>query len=82
MWPEFVDRCMIVKSVRYVRVEVADQEKLAYTLLTVAYSNTFSDRTIIWQENLAPETERRTHVAFENGHWISRDGSGRICDVH
>jgi hypothetical protein len=53
MWPEFVDRHLRVKSVRYVRVEAADQEKLAYTFLTVGYSHRFSDKIIVWQEDLA-----------------------------
>jgi len=82
MWPEFVDRHLRVKSVRYVRLEAADQEKLAYTFLTVAYSHRFADKTIVWQEDPAPEIERRTQVAFEGGRWIFRNGVGRIYDVH
>jgi hypothetical protein len=57
-----------------VRVEAADQEKLAYTFLTVGYSHRFSDKTFVWQEDLAPEKERRTQVAFEGGRWIFRNG--------
>jgi hypothetical protein len=82
MWPDFVDRHLKVKSVRYVRVEAADQEKLAYTFLTVAYSQTFSDKTIVWQEGLPSEIERRAQVAFEGGRWVFRDGFARIYDVH
>jgi hypothetical protein len=61
---------------------IPDQEKLAYTFLTVGYSARFSDKTIVWQEDLAPEKERRTQVAFEGGRWIFRNGVGCIYDVH
>lgn len=82
IWPEFVDRYMRVKSVRYVRVEHADHEKLTYRFRTIAYATSFSGGTIIWQEELPPEPERETHVAFENGQWIFRDGRGSIYDKH
>jgi hypothetical protein len=82
IWPDFVDRHLRPRSVRYIRVEVADQESLRYTFLTVVYSDKFSYKTIVWNEDQAPEIERRAHVAFEEGRWISRDGFGRIYDVH
>jgi hypothetical protein len=82
IWPDFVDRSLRIKSVRFLRVETADQERLAYTFLTIGYSQTFSEKTIVWQGDLAPEAERRTHVTFEDGHWVFRDGSKRIYDVH
>ena len=82
IWPEFVDRYLKVQSVRYIRVESADHEKLTYNLLNVAYSTMLSGHTIIWREELPPEPERRTHVAFEGGQWIFRDGLGRIYDRH
>jgi hypothetical protein len=82
IWPKFVDGYLRVKSVRYILVESADHEKLMYNLLTVAHSSTFSGKTIVWQEHLLSESERRTHVAFEGGQWIFRDGSGRIYDRH
>ena len=80
--PEFVDRYLKIKSVQHIRIEAADEERLIYTLVTVAHSRTFSDRTIIWDDQLLPDSERRTQVAFENGRWIFRDGSGRIYDAH
>jgi hypothetical protein len=83
IWPDFVvDRYLKIKSVRFIRLEAVDQQKLAYSFLTVGYSQTFFDRTIIWQEALEPESERRTHVAFENDRWVFRDGSNKIYDVH
>jgi hypothetical protein len=82
IWPEFVDRYLRIKSVRYVRVEAADHQKLAYTLLTVAHSHTLSGNAIDWDSELPPEAERRTQVKFEDGRWLFSDGVGRIYDVH
>jgi hypothetical protein len=82
IWPKFVDRYLKVQSVRYIRVESVDHEKLTYDLLTLAHSTMLSGGTIIWREELPPERERRTHVAFEGGRWIFRDGLGRIYDRH
>ncbi len=82
MRPEFVDSCLAIKSIRYVLVETAQEETLSYTFLTVAHSTIFSGKKIVWQEALPPEAERRTHVTFEKGEWVFRDGVGRIYDVH
>jgi hypothetical protein len=82
IWPDFVDRYLKIKSVRFLRVETADHQTLAYSFLTIGYSQTFSDKAIIWQDDLAPEAQRRTHVTFENGRWVFRDGSKRIYDEH
>jgi hypothetical protein len=82
MSPKFVDSSLRIKSVRYLLVESAREDTLSYTFLTIAYSEIFSDKKIAWQEALPCEAERRTHVAFESGQWIFRDGSGRIYDVH
>jgi hypothetical protein len=82
IWPDFVDRYLKIKSVRLLRVETADQQKLAYSFLTVGYSQTFFDKAIIWRDDLGPEAQRRTHVAFESGQWVFRDGSNKIYDVH
>jgi hypothetical protein len=70
------------RAVRYVRVEVADQEKLHYSFFTLGYSDKFSRKAILWNDDLGPEIERRANVAFEHGQWISRDGFGRIYDIH
>lgn len=80
--PDFVDHYLQPKSVRYLRVEAADEKALSYSFLTIGYSETFSGKAIIWQDALEPETQRRTHVNFENGQWIFRDGSKRIYEVH
>jgi hypothetical protein len=82
IWPDFVDRYLKIKSVRFIRLEAVDHQKLAYSFLTVGYSQTFSGKAIIWDTELVPEAQRRTHVAFEGGGWIFRDGSNRIYDVH
>jgi hypothetical protein len=82
IWPNFVDRYLKIKSVRFIRLEAVDQQKLAYSFLTVAYSQTFSDKTIVWQDALEPEFARRTHVALDNDQWVFRDGSNKIYDVH
>jgi hypothetical protein len=82
IWPEFVDSSLRIKSVRHVLVEAADEAKLSYTFLTLATSHTFSGRDIVWQDSLLPEKQRRSHIALENGHWVSRDGFNHIYDLH
>jgi hypothetical protein len=82
IWPEFVDRYLRIRSVRYVLVEAADEEKADYTFLTIAYSHTFSDKAIVWHNNLPPESELRTRVVFEDGHWVFRTGLNEIYAVH
>jgi hypothetical protein len=82
IWPDFVDRYLKIKSVRFLRVETADQQTLTYSLLTIGYSQTFSGKTIIWQEDLPPEAQRRAQVTFEKGQWVFRNGSNGIYDVH
>jgi hypothetical protein len=82
MRPEFVDSCLEIKSLRYILLETAQEDTLSYTFLTIAYSNAFSGKKIVWQEKLPSESERRTHVAFRNGQWIFRDDGGRVYDVH
>jgi len=59
IWPAFVDRYLKIKSVRFLRVDAADEKTLTYSFLTVGYSQTFSEKAIIWQEDLAPEAQRR-----------------------
>ena len=80
--PEFVDNALKPNSVRYVLVEFAQQDRLSYTFLTIGFANKFSDRKIVWQGALPPETERRTHVEFEDGRWVFRNGTGSIYDIH
>ncbi len=82
IWPEFVDSSLRIKSVRYVLVEAADAAGSAYTVLTVAYSNTFAGRDIVWQDNLPPENQRRSRISLENGDWVLRDGYDRVYDRH
>jgi hypothetical protein len=82
IWPEYVERCKRVKSVRYVRVEAADHGKLAYTFLTLAHSDALDGSTIVWRESLPSEQQRRTNVVFEDGRWVFRDGGGLIYDEH
>jgi len=81
IWPEFVTSLRI-KSVRYVLVEEVDEANFAYTFLTLAYASAFSDRYIIWQDNLVPEHERRSRIALEADEWVLRDGLNNIYDRH
>jgi len=78
----FADRYVLAKWVRYIKVEAADQERLAYAFLTVAHAASFSDKMIIWSDVQVSEAERRTLVSFENGKWVFRDGFGKVCAVH
>jgi hypothetical protein len=80
--PEFVDSSLRIKSVRHVLVEDADEARLSYTLLTIAYAGAFSGRDILWQSALAPEHERRSRIALEGNVWVLRDGLDRVYDRH
>lgn len=82
LWPDFVDRCMAVTLALYVLVEQADPQSSSYTLLTLAKADAFPDGNINWREPDGPEWKRRSHVTFENGQWVSRDGSGQVYDRH
>lgn len=83
LWPEFVDRCLRVKLVRYILVEAADEEQSSYTLLTLAISNDLKEREIVWQDRInVEEKARRTYITFEDGNWVQRDGYHRIYDTH
>jgi hypothetical protein len=48
IFPEFVDGCLELVSVRYVRVDAADEAILTYRFYTLAYSQTFRDGAILW----------------------------------
>lgn len=82
IWPSFVDSSLRLKSIRYVRIKVADEAKLSYTLLTLAISHEFHGNEIVWEDGLPAESARRSHITFENGEWILRDGQNRIYDRH
>jgi hypothetical protein len=80
--PEFVDSSLRVKTVRYVRVEAADEAASSYTLLTVGFADRFSGDLIEWNAENGPEESRRSYIAFEGGHWILRNGAGQIYECH
>lgn len=80
--PEFVDRHLALKSVRYVLVESADEENLSYSFLTLDFSQTFPNGTIAWLGIDTPEAQRRSHIALEGGAWIHRNGIGEVIDFH
>jgi len=82
MWPEFVDTSLKIRSVRYILIESVQEAPLSYTFITIAHAKEFGGKAILWNETLPPEGERRSHVAFENGQWIFRDGAGHIYDTH
>jgi hypothetical protein len=81
IWSAFADSSLTVRSARYVLVEKAE-EGVSYTLLNLAIADTFHDGQIDWRETDGEGSSRRTHLSYENGHWISRDGHGRIYDTH
>ena len=76
--PEFVVSSLRLVSVRYVKVEEANETSSSYKLLTLGIAEKFSGDTINWSNALGPEDDRRTLITFENGHWVMRDGRGRI----
>jgi hypothetical protein len=78
IWPEFVDSSLRIKTVRHVLVEAADEASASYTFLNVGMSDAFSGREIVWQEAHLTEVQRRSHVAYEDGVWVMRDGLGRV----
>jgi hypothetical protein len=82
IFPEFVDSSLRLVSVGYARVEAADEARSSYTILTEAMSHEFRGQEIIWSPTIASEAERRSHIAFENGEWLLRDGHGKIYDRH
>jgi hypothetical protein len=82
IWPKFVDTCLKLRSVRYVLVEMANEQQSSYTLLNLAIAQNFSNGEIEWQDTTGPEQTRRSHVHYENGSWLLRDGYNRIYDVH
>lgn len=79
IWPEFVDSCLAIRSVRYVVVERAEVDRF-YTVLNLAIAHHFSGGEITWQATDGPEEDRRGHIEYVDGQWISRDGRGRIYD--
>ena len=82
IWPEFVDRCLRLKSVSYGLVEAMDVKRQSYTVSSLAMCNEFSGNELIWRNGIADERRRRGHIAFENGHWVMRDGLNEIYDIH
>jgi len=80
--PEFVESSLRIRSVRYVRVESADEKQSAFKLLSIAVTNTFSNGEIVWRENIGPEIKRTKSISFEDGHWELRDGYGRLYERH
>jgi hypothetical protein len=80
--PEFVESSLKIKSVRYVKIEAADEKMCSYTVLVTAFADRFSNNTIDWRENAGAEEKHRSHIALEDGKWVLRDGYHRIYDVH
>ena len=66
------------KWFRYVKVEEADETTSSYMLLLLEMATSFSGDTINWQTVLEAEEDRRSLISLEDGHWILRDGHGRI----
>jgi hypothetical protein len=72
--PEFVDSCLQIRSVRYLRVEAADHNALSYAFLSSAVSNNFSETDIVWSDEAEPEALCR--VDFSDGGWTFRNDLG------
>jgi hypothetical protein len=81
MWPEFSDSCLAIKSVRYIEIERAEEGR-AYTVLNLAIAHKFIEGTIVWQNADGREEDRRSHIEYIGGQWLSHDGRGRLYDVH
>ena len=80
--PEFVDRSLRIKFVSYVLVEAADASRLSYTVSSLAQSDTFQGKEIIWREGLTDQRLRRGHITLENNQWVLRDGLNEIYEIH
>jgi hypothetical protein len=81
IWPEFVDSCLSISSVRYLEIERVEEGR-SYTVLNLASAHQFAHGVIVWQDTGGSEEDRRSYIEYTNGQWISRDGRGRIYDVH
>ncbi len=78
LFPQFVDQTLRLESVQYLLVEEADPTRSAYTLLTLATSNSSNNGTLLWTELTGPEIDRRTFISLDDGHWIMRNGHGAV----
>jgi hypothetical protein len=81
IWPEFVKSSLQLKSVRYVLIEDVNEATSSYTCRTVTISHEFPDGTIIWEGKFPDEDQFRSHIAFEDGNWVLRNGYGQIYAV-
>jgi hypothetical protein len=80
--PEFVESSLRLMSVRYVRVESADETQSAFKLLSIAVATTFPNGEIEWRENTGPEIDRTKYISLQDGHWELRDGYLRLYERH
>ena len=74
--PSFVDSSLRPVNVQYIRIEASNEASLSYTFLTEGIASEFPNGHIQWIEKLPIESKRRSHVSFENGDWVMRDGKG------
>lgn len=79
---EFVDRCLDLVSVRYVRMDTADEATMAYSFYTLAHSQTSVRATSFGITTLPADELRTTHVRMENGAWCFLNGRGELYDRH
>jgi hypothetical protein len=82
IWPEFVDSCLRLKSLRYVLIEAADAATSSYSFLTLGFATDFPGNKILWRDLNLPESRRRSHITFDGSEWVLRDGFNRIYDRH
>jgi hypothetical protein len=77
--PEFVDSSLRLVSVRYVKVEEANETSSSYKLLTLGIAEKFCGDTIkLVKCSWSGGRSANSLITFENGHWFMRDGRGRI----
>ncbi len=80
--PKFVNSSLSISLALCLRVEAVDERKRSYTTLTVAHADTFRDGVIHWRtDEPPPERDRRSHISFEQDHWVLRNDRGQIYHV-
>jgi hypothetical protein len=82
LFPEFVDRCLRLEAVEWIRVDEQRQD-FKYNITKLDFAGTFgSSGEIEWKGRLPQwKLERRGEqliFAVENGQWVARDEGGNV----
>jgi hypothetical protein len=75
--PQFVDSSLQLRSVRYVEVIQAVEEKSHFSVQLLSLSQIIRDGTIEWADASGPVESRISNICYEDGHWVMRDGYGQ-----